>query len=287
MTKPPSQRAGRSVRVLTVEPQIASLWLKTANTRNRRMDKARVAEYVKAMRESRWQLSNDAIAFDHDGVLLNGQKRLQAVVDSGLTQTFIVMEGCDPDDQNVMDVGQGRKAGQQLTIHGWKNGNVAAAIVRALLRWHGAGMSGNYRPSIDEIARFAANHSARLEVATDVAARVARKVPLSRSLVGALCFTAYDLAVANPVQVPAEVVAEFFEMLETGANMDTDHPVMVLRDRAIRYKTNSLGSRRVAQTDSEQLYDLVRTWNGHREGERYRKLQPPKGAITPDKLKLK
>lgn len=280
-----SQRAGRTLRLLTVEPSLARLWLETANTRNRRMDKARVAEYVKAMREGHWKLSNDAIAFDSDSVLINGQKRLQAVVDSGLTQVFAVMEGCDPEDQNVMDVGQARKAGQQLQIQGWKNGNVAAAIVRALLRWHGAGMQGTYRPSIDEIARFADNHRARLEVATDVAARVGRKVALSRALVGALCFTAYDLAVESPATVPAEVVAEFFDLLETGANMPADHPIMVLRDRVARYQRP--GSRSINQSDAEKLYDLVRTWNAHRKGERYRKLQPPKDGITADKLKLK
>lgn len=285
MTEP--SRAGRSLRLLAIDPALASLWLQTANTRNRRMDRSRVAEYVKAMRTGRWKLSNDAIAFDHDGVLINGQKRLQAVVDSGMAQVFAVMEGCDPEDQNVMDVGQGRKAGQQLTIHGWKNGNVAAAIVRALLRWHGAGMAGNYRPSIDEIAEFANNHAARLEVATDVAARVARKVPISRSLIGAACFTAYDLAVDRPAELPVEIVSNFFEMLETGASMEADHPVMVLRERAIRYKTHALGSRRVNQTDAEQLYDIVRTWNGYRLDERYSKLQPPKGAITADKLKMK
>ncbi len=276
---------GRELKMITVTPQLAKLWLSTANTRNRSLDRGRVGEYAKAMADGRWRLSNDCLSFSRDGVLLNGQHRLHAVATSGLTQVFAVLEGAEDDDQNVMDVGKARKAGQQLQIHGWKNGNIAAAVVRALLRWHGAQLQ-NYRPTVDEIAQFASRHAARLEISTDVAARVARRVPLSRAWVGAVCFTAYDLAVERPDQLPAEQVGEFFALLETGAEMPADHPVMVLRDRAIRYKANALSSRRVRQTEEEQLHDLVRTWNGFRKGERYSKLQPPREGITIDRLKL-
>jgi hypothetical protein len=268
----PEAQSGRRVRVLTVNPELAAHWL-DQNTRNRHPDKARVDTYARIMREGRWILGNDAVAFDSEGVLVNGQKRLMALMESGTTHRFIVLEGVDPEDQNVMDVGQPRRAGQQLHILGWKNGNIAAGIVRVIIRWHAGAMTSKYAPQIDEIALFADNHADKLLTATDVAARVGRRTAVNRMLAGAVCFTALDLAQDHPDKLKPETVLEFFELLETGANMETNNPIMVLRERTMRY-SNASGSRRIRQTETEQLGDLIRTWNAWRKGRRYTKLQP-------------
>lgn len=273
---------GRELRLVTVDEKLAELWLSTANVRNRPIDRSRVDEYRRAMATGGWKMSNDMIAFDRDGVLINGQHRLQAVVESGTTQTFAVLEGADQTDQDVMDVGKARKAGQQLHIRGWKNSSAAAATVRALLRWKVADFGPNFRPTIAEISDFANRHAARLEIATDAAMRVCRTVPLSRGLVGATAFSAYDLAVERPNDLPATDVQSFFRSLESGADMPANHPIMVLRQRAIRVKIDKL-----RWTEQEQLYALCRTWNADRKGERYTKIQMPADGIKPTHLILK
>jgi hypothetical protein len=272
---------GRELKLVTVEPALAELWLATANTKNRPLDQSRVDEYARAMLTGQWRLSNDALSFDKNGVLLNGQHRLRAVAKSRTTQVFAVLEGAEPEDQNVMDVGKGRKAGQQLHIQGWRNSGAAAAIVRALLRWGDNGFQVRFRPTIAEISEYANRNSSRLEVATDTAMRVCRTVPLSRALVGAVCSRAYDLAVDKPTDLPVAHVEAFFTMVETGANMPANHPIMVLRARAIRHRVES-----IRWADEEQLYAIIRTWNADRKGERYTKLQLPV-TINPDHLKLK
>jgi hypothetical protein len=273
---------GSTARVISVDPKLAKLWLDTVNTRNRPINKRRVAGYARAMASGRWRISNDALAFDDHGVLINGQNRLQAIVESGTTQKFLVLEGMPTEAQNIMDVGATRRPGQQLHINGWKNGSQVAAIARALLRWHGPGFGADYRPSIDEIAEFAERHAARLEVATDYAMRIGRRVEVSRALLGAFAFTAFDLSATTPERLTASTVREFLELLETGANMPADHPVMVLRDRVGRYRRE-----RIQQSETAQLYDIVRTWNAFRKGERYSKLQSPKnGVVTPKHLAL-
>ena len=42
------------------------------------------------MRQNSWTLTSDAIAFDEDGNLIQGQHRLNAVVKTGLAQVFWV-----------------------------------------------------------------------------------------------------------------------------------------------------------------------------------------------------
>lgn len=280
--RPGQLHSGRDVKFVTVDPSLAELWLATANTRNRPIDQSRIDEYTREMLTGQWRIADSALAFDREGVLLNGQHRLRAVVKSRTTQTFIVLEGADPEDQHVMDVGKARKAGQQLHIQGWRNSTAAAAIVRALLRWHAGDFTIRFRPTIAEISTFANSHAARLEVATDTAMRVCRQVPLSRALVGAVAFTAYDLAVERPTDLPAAHVQAFFDSLETGANMPANHPIIVLRNRAVRVKIDKL-----RWTELEQLYALVRTWNADRKGERYSKIQIPTDGVKPHHLKLK
>lgn len=278
----PIQYDGRTVRLLSVSPKLAQTWLDSVNTRNRSINPRRVDEHARAMAAGTWVISNDAIAFDNEGQLINGQHRLSAIVKSNTTQMFVVIEGADPEDQNIMDSGMARRAGQQLHIAGWKNGSTVAAISRVLLRWNTGSMLTGYRPTIQEIALFAAAWPTRLEVSTEHAMRVCRRIELTRALVGALAFTAYGLAAAEPERLTVEQVAEFFQLLETGANMPADHPVMVLRDRATRYRRE-----RIKQSEAAQLYDLVRTWNAYRKGERYGKLQqPPNGVITPKHLTM-
>lgn len=272
---------GRELKLITVDRKLAELWL-ASNVRNRPVDRSRVDEYRRAMATGKWKLSNDMLSFDRDGVLINGQHRLQAVIESNTSQTFAVLEGADRHDQDVMDVGKARKAGQQLSIRGWRNASAAAATVRALLRWQVADFGPKFRPTIAEISEFADRHSARLEVATDHAMRVCRAVPLGRGLVGALAFAAYDLATERPNDLPASDVQGFFLALETGANMPANHPIMVLRQRANRVKID-----RLRWTELEQLYALVRTWNADRKGERYTKLQMPADGIKPTHLKIK
>jgi hypothetical protein len=273
---------GRTVRLLNVNPKLAQTWLDSVNTRNRSINPRRVDEHARAMVAGTWVISNDAITFDNEGQLINGQHRLSAIVKSKTSQVFVVIEGAEPEDQNIMDAGMPRRAGQQLHIAGWKNGSTVAAIARVLLRWNTGSMLTGYRPTIQEIALFAAAWPTRLEVATEHAMRVCRRVELTRSLVGALAFTGYGLAAAEPERLTVDTVAEFFSLLETGANMPADHPVMVLRDRATRYRRE-----RIKQSESAQLYDLVRTWNAYRKGERLLKLQlPANGVITPKHLTM-
>lgn len=67
-----------------VTPALAKQWLEK-NTNNRNVNFAKVKKMAKDMREGHWDTTHQGIAIATDGTLVDGQHRLMAVVESGVT----------------------------------------------------------------------------------------------------------------------------------------------------------------------------------------------------------
>ena len=120
-----------NVKKEIITPLIAAAYLEK-NTNNRSLRNVVINAYVKEMKEGRWVLSNDAITFDEEGRLINGQHRLTAVVRSGCTCDFFVARGMKTDSFEVMDNGYTRSSSQIFRLKDVPN---AAAAVAVLTRW--------------------------------------------------------------------------------------------------------------------------------------------------------
>lgn len=115
-----------------ITPAIAASYLQK-NTNNRPLNAKRVADIAKEITSGRWQLTHQGIAFARDGRLIDGQHRLTAIVDAGMTVEIMVARDCDEDSFHVIDVGGKRTAADVLSIAGEKNSTrVAAALAAAI-----------------------------------------------------------------------------------------------------------------------------------------------------------
>ena len=79
-----------------------------ANTLNRSISEARVAQYSSDMENKRWRRTTTPIKFDTNGTLIDGQHRLWAVINSGQEVEFLVAYDCDVEEREVQDIGKGR-----------------------------------------------------------------------------------------------------------------------------------------------------------------------------------
>tara|TARA_R100000773_G_scaffold42756_1_gene40327 strand:- start:3107 stop:3967 length:861 start_codon:yes stop_codon:yes gene_type:complete len=100
-----------------VSPQVAVEYLR-ANGVNRKLRPAIVKRYEEEMRQNSWTLSSDAIAFDCNGDLIQGQHRLNAVVNTGLPQVFWVARNMPKEAKENLDCGSKRELHDRLTISG-------------------------------------------------------------------------------------------------------------------------------------------------------------------------
>lgn len=103
------------VAIVTITPAIAEELLKY-NTHNRPRQERRIKEYIADMQKGKWVLSESAIGFDKDGVLTNGQTRLEACVKSGKSFQTIL---CTVLEQNIhMDTGNVRRVIDNIILNG-------------------------------------------------------------------------------------------------------------------------------------------------------------------------
>ena len=103
--------------VVDITPELASHWL-SKNTDNRKLRKYRAADLAEAMKDGKWASNGESISFDTRGVLVDGQHRLQAILNSGIRATIAVVLGVDPKARPTVDTGLKRTASDNLTMRG-------------------------------------------------------------------------------------------------------------------------------------------------------------------------
>jgi len=80
--------------LITVTPELARLWLKS-NIGNRNIKPLNVIKYAKDMRNGTWTTTHQGVAFDHDGLLADGQHRLMAIISADVAVDMLVTFGVD------------------------------------------------------------------------------------------------------------------------------------------------------------------------------------------------
>lgn len=95
------------IQIESVTPDKATRWL-NLNKSNRKMRTGVSEKYADDMRNGRWTSCPEPIAFYVDGDLADGQHRLWAIVDSGMTIRFPIARGLQREDGLNLNTGLGR-----------------------------------------------------------------------------------------------------------------------------------------------------------------------------------
>lgn len=108
----------------------------TSNTRNRPLRRMVVEQYAAEMRAGRWLQTHQGIALNCDGTLLDGQHRLAAIVESGISQRMVVARGVSSAAQIAMDDHAKRSAADSISLdRGESVAQSTVAIVRGVVRY--------------------------------------------------------------------------------------------------------------------------------------------------------
>lgn len=110
-----------------ITPTKAAAILKNHNASNRNINDKTVTVLAREMREGRWGLTHQGIAFYEDGTLADGQHRLSAVVISGCSIEFLVTYGAKRESSMFMDTGRTRSVADVVKLSGeadWLTGKM-------------------------------------------------------------------------------------------------------------------------------------------------------------------
>lgn len=135
-----------------ISPQRAAELLQ-GNFDNRKLDKAKVKQWASEMTQGRWRLTSQTIAIAADGRVVDGQHRLHACVDSGVTIETAMVYDADPTTFGIVDVGKTRTGNDIWGLAGMSAPNVAAIAKvvylyfehSEILDWHNYGRVPNDR----------------------------------------------------------------------------------------------------------------------------------------------
>lgn len=253
-----------------VDATIAEAWL-GANTHNRKLSNVRVDQMVRNMKAGQWDDNGETVKFSKTGVLLDGQHRLSAIIESDTVQVLTVVAGLDDKVQRSIDIGGKRTVGQQLDLNGHHDGKALASIARFAMQM--ASYPRVFRPSEMEVTEVAISDEKLQWV-------VAKVIPTLPAILGSPTVRGYVYRVLH--EVDPDACATFFSKLTTLEKLPQDSPILALYRRLATPDMRKDGLRgRVAMVT---CYFIA--WNAWRNGEPRQIIKPhsnAEGYIMPPK----
>ncbi|MEV7875574.1 hypothetical protein [Microbacterium sp. NPDC089188] len=272
---------GETAQYVFVTPDMAAEFLSVNIDRNRNIKKSRISGYVRDIQTDNWILTGEAIKFDVNGRLIDGQNRCHAIVGAGKGAWALVVRGISEEALVVLDSGSARNTGDMLIVTGLAE-KADAKDVGAIARLWVAWKSGDVRHAASNLG--GSSQLTKTEMAEAVmgianiefAARHARlmyrylRLPVSALGVAFLEFSALDV----------DDTAEFFNRIRDGIQNGPGDPFLTLARRVVN-DLQAGASRRILP--GQALFYLFRTWNAYRSDESLIKLQvgSPQAGFTP------
>lgn len=260
-----------------VDEEMARAFLER-NTHNRRPSAAETRDWATKLRTGRAHHTHQGVAFDVLGRLVDGQTRLQAIVETKVPADMMVSVGWPAENFAVVDSGRRRTAAQVLNMEGAAQAALAAGIARLCF------LAGVWGPSLldhssdrvgnDVIAEvYGKLDEAHIAFAVSAALRLRHETKCGPTGPGAAL---YLIAQHVPGGAANARVVKFAQDLIYGVG-DSEDPVYAVRRTLIRHP-----GRRIQPPTSMAL--VIKGWNARIEGRRGRGLVVREGSSMPTVL---
>ncbi|MFE5858554.1 hypothetical protein ACFQ61_35720 [Streptomyces sp. NPDC056500] len=246
-------------KYMTITPRMAELWLDYCNPQSNRVLSDTIYErYAKAMSDGAWRTTHQGIAFDKEGMLLDGQHRLMAVKASGVSVEMLVIPLCDAETFDVLDSGHRRQAAQLLKI---PHRVVVAAAARII---------GQMYKMWDPVTLFDGFYDTKAATSDILKAVAAWPELTTMAPIAAAAYRASGINQPTHLVVLAQAartehsgkIDDWASGLISGANMDQKDPRLVLRNRFFRDRV-VLGT----SSGRRASYNLItKSWNSWAQG---------------------
>lgn len=260
------------VKTETITPTKAKKWLENKNKDNRRLRKGIVSAYARDIKNGSWEFTGDAIRFNGDGTLIDGQHRLAAVVSANKPIKSLVIRGLESKSKFVFDTGAKRNLADVLHYKGYS----CTALLGASIRW-----CVQY-----ERESLSAYTSGSRLVSTSEALSWIEKNKRIADLAKLVNGTAFPYGSVNCAIIAIMYYDKtgeargFYEQLVKGEGLHKGHPVYELR-RWLEWayvRETRLRTTRVIQAIT------IKAWNAYIAGENIKSLRFIAGGLQPEEF---
>jgi len=216
---------------LLITPEMAKRWLEQSNDHNRPISQAHCERLARDMREGRWKLTHEGIAFSANGRLVDGQHRLASILLAGRSIEMFVWLDVSAETLMTINNGRPRDLVDLLSLSGAAKGidGNDVAILRAML----GGMGKVPNMTAAEAADAYHRHKEAIEFATVYLVRRGGINGVATSDIRAVIARAY-------YSVDLERLATFCQVLSCGvATSPEDRPAVLLFAHLVRNPGNT------------------------------------------------
>lgn len=226
-----------STKIETITPEIASQYLGTM-VGNRALRKKAVNRYAREMIAGKWQVNGEAIKFSRSGHLIDGQHRLQAIIEAGIAVSICVTRGLDDGTIATLDTGLSRSYLDANVIRGKSHSQHVGPIARWFYRYEQGSPTVAYTPTHQELDDVVERHPAILKSAEFVMSlKVIRRrcVPGVQGFVHAYVTEMWDQETADL----------YLHTLNDGTGLSQRSPIFLLRRRLVDEDSTRLETHRI------------------------------------------
>lgn len=273
--------------VFAITPEVAAQWLEERNTDNRPMSGSIARNYARQIRQGAWRVTHQGIGFDSAGVLLDGQHRLKAIVDSETAVPMMVSWNLEREVFAALDTGKGRNAQDALSLHLGEKPQYLSLLVSTIRTSHvycralglpPIGGVDTAKPTnqeiiamMDEMSLESLSESAAAGHAMYIRAR-ANGVPISATV-----SAVFHYLMVNRGGWNADLIVEdFLTPVVTGIGLQSEKdPRAAMRRAAIREN----GGKKNIATRVEMLGMLIKAFNDWIANKQVRHIARPNAPL--------
>jgi len=266
-----------SARVEKIGTAKAKKYLATMG-RNRKKKGRLRQRYIEAMEKGQWKLTGESIKFNTKGELIDGQHRLEAVIETGKEIEILVCRNVPDEAFMELDTGGTRTPSDLLTVAGYDYTSGVASAIRNLTSIYEieagglAGSSlGRRRVDPESLLEYAEQHGDELVAAVKkTMSREAKVVCGPPSLFAALYFI-----FAEHNKKGAD---EFFDSLIDGTNLQRGGPVYELRRLLLQFAADKHNKR----PNFYKAAITIKAWNAFQNRREVRALRYTENEEWPE-----
>ncbi len=241
-----------SMAIVFITPEQAKAILDSHNRGNRRLSGS-WRKIKAAIDRGTWFVNGEAIVFDINGRLLNGQHRLAAIIAAGEPIPVMVLYGCDPDAFSSYDQGKKRIPADILSMFDKQSVGTFAAALTLQNRYVTSGLEKRDSLSNDQVMSVLETFP-DMEYSTRMAVTEYRTKRIPPSVVA---FLHYQFSLRDK-----ELAASFFSKICRGVGIQDGSTEQVLFD----WLDNNADAPRDHDRAVGILARIIRAWNNVRRG---------------------
>jgi hypothetical protein len=267
--------ANVDAHVVRITPEVAAMLLLRNNARksNRPIDQGNLCKLLTDVQNDDFTYNGASFVLSTDGDILDGQHRLTAIVQTGVTLVAVIATGVQVKAQRDMDSGKARTLADNLTMDSELYPSTLAAVLIGLQAWE-RGERSTHQSSrgttINTSYHFLEKHPETRQIAKE-AFTLATKIPGFGPKPLAQFMWAFD-------KLSVRDRKDFFDKLASGAGLPEGDPILQLRNFLQKDAQSA-----ATVTPHHRAAMLCRAWNMYRAGDaRKQKLAFRAGGAKPE-----